>query len=173
MPLSECPIGQASLSVYRTPRTKKPDVPPRRKVIQINGLKKSDSAGQLRTNAIGARRTVVVCPYRADNCPAPNLVLLGMVYGSVPYSSSSMKSSSAVLKTMSSPPGPLLTVNHAAIVLDSIGRHQSLCRPLECLAEGVSLEGLAIPASRLATLLVPSPSGRQASGCLACWASPG
>src|ERR1019366_8703995 len=78
MPLSECPIGQASLSVYRTPRTKKPDVPPRRKVIQINGLKKSDSAGQLRTNAIGARRTVVVCPYRADNCPAPNLVLLGM-----------------------------------------------------------------------------------------------
>jgi Cyclic nucleotide-binding domain len=78
-PLSECPAGQAPLSRVSDDLDKKSDALPRRKVIRINGLKKPDTSGQLRTNAIGARRTVVVCPYRADNCPAPSVVLLGMV----------------------------------------------------------------------------------------------
>lgn len=56
---------------------KKPGGSTKRKAIRTNGLKEPDSAGQLRINATGARRTVVVCPYRADDCPAPNLVPQG------------------------------------------------------------------------------------------------
>jgi len=54
-----------------------PDDPQPVKMPQNQRLRDSDNAGQFQTNAIGARRTVVVCPYRADNCPAPSLVLLG------------------------------------------------------------------------------------------------
>src|SRR5258708_3847852 len=43
--------------------------------------------------------------------------------------------------------GAALDRYHVTVDLDGIGRHQSLCRPLECLAEGVSLEELAIPPS--------------------------
>jgi hypothetical protein len=48
--LSERPIGQAALSGYRTTPDKKPDAPPRRKAIRINGLKNRtmpDNSGQM------------------------------------------------------------------------------------------------------------------------------
>src|SRR4249920_4025945 len=45
--------------------------------------------------------------------------------------------------------GPALDRHHFAFDLDGIGRHQSLRCPLECLAEGLSLEWLAIPAGDL------------------------
>ena len=43
--------------------------------------------------------------------------------------------------------GGTLDGHHLAVDIDCIGRHQSSYRPLECLADGVSLEKLAIPPS--------------------------
>ena len=43
--------------------------------------------------------------------------------------------------------GAALDRHHVIVDIDCIGRHQASYRPLECLADGLSLEGLAVPPS--------------------------
>jgi hypothetical protein len=147
--LSERLIGQAPLSGYWTTRTIIRTNPKRWKAPPINGLENTDNCGQLRTNAIGARRTVVVCPYRADNCPAPNLVLLGMA--SIDRLAASLILLEEVFLGGAEDhvvaAGPAPDRHHVIVDIDYVGLHQILSCPLECFADGVSLEELAIPPS--------------------------